>query len=157
VNKWETIVNEGDVSNSIIFVAKGMMRQYYYKNGKDITEHFTYENGILTCLESFFNRTPSRIIVEAIEPAVVFEFFYDDIQRLIEMSPAMNRFYMAMLQEALIISQQKSDASRFESARQRYIRLLNEHPEIVKRASMNQIASYLVMTPETLSRIRSAL
>jgi CRP-like cAMP-binding protein len=73
------------------------------------------------------------------------------------MSPAMNRFYMAMLQEALIISQQKSDASRFESARQRYIRLLNEHPEIVKRASMNQIASYLVMTPETLSRIRSAL
>jgi CRP-like cAMP-binding protein len=95
--------------------------------------------------------------VEAIEPSVIFEFKYDDIERLVESSPEVNRLYRKMLEQALILSQQKADVWRFESAKKRYIRMMNEYPEIIKRAPMNQIASFLFMTPETLSRIRSSI
>lgn len=157
VDKGETILPEGEVADSIILVAKGMVRQFYYKNNKDVTEHFTYEGNMLMCIESFFKRTPSKIIVEAIEPSVIFEFKYDDIERLVESYPEVNRLYRKMLEQALILSQQKADVWRFESAKKRYIRMMNEYPEIIKRAPMNQIASYLFMTPETLSRIRSSI
>jgi CRP-like cAMP-binding protein len=95
--------------------------------------------------------------VEALELTVIFELKWDDIQRLVEISPEMNRFYRKLLENALILSQQKADAWRFETAKNRYQRMLKEYPEVIKRAPMLQIASYLLMTPETLSRIRSEI
>lgn len=157
VNKGETILAEGEVARSIIFVGRGMVRQFYYKDGKDVTEHFTTEGNMMACLESLFSRTPTHILVEALEPSVIFEFMYDDIQRLVESSPEINRFYRRVLEWALILSQQKADALRFESAKNRYLRMMKEYPEVIKRAQMAQIASYLQMTPETLSRIRSGI
>jgi CRP-like cAMP-binding protein len=92
-----------------------------------------------------------------LELTVIFELKWDDIQRLVEISPEMNRFYRKLLENALILSQQKADAWRFETAKNRYQRMLKEYPEVIKRAPMLQIASYLLMTPETLSRIRSEI
>lgn len=157
VEKGGTILTEGEVANSIMFVGRGMVRQFYYKNKKDVTEHFSYEGSVLACLESLFTRQPSKIIVEALELTVIFELKWDDIQRLVEISPEMNRFYRKLLENALILSQQKADAWRFETAKSRYQRMLKEYPEVIKRAPMLQIASYLLMTPETLSRIRSEI
>ena len=61
------------------------------------------------------------------------------------------------MENSLILSQNKADSLRFESANERYMRLLKEHPEIVQRAPLSCIASYLQMTPETLSRVRASL
>jgi CRP-like cAMP-binding protein len=155
VDKGEIILNEGDIARSIMFVAKGMVRQFYYKGKRDITEHFSYEGCVLTCIESFFNQEPTRIIVEAIEPSYIFELMYNDIQRLVNESHEFNKFYRKLLEYSLIVSQQKADSWRFETAKSRYINLMNNHPEIIKRAPMSQIASFLLMSPETLSRIRS--
>ena len=63
--------------------------------------------------------------------------------------------YRKMLEASLILSQRKADSIRFESARERYERLLKNNPEIIRRAPLNQIASLLEMTPETLSRVRA--
>lgn len=71
--------------------------------------------------------------------------------------PAVAYFYGKMLENCLIDSQQKADACRFETASARYHRLLNEHPEVIKRAPLIHIVSRLGMTPETLSRVRAGL
>lgn len=148
-------LNEGEIANEIVFVGKGMLRQYYYKNGKDLTEHFSYEGCIAMCLESFLKQEPTRLIVETLEPSVIYLFRYDMIQKLTEESWEINMFYRKILEYSLIVSQIKADSWRFETARERYNLLLERHPEIIKRAPLAHIASYLLMTPETLSRVRS--
>ena len=132
--KGAIALNEGEVAHELVFVGKGMLRQYYYKNGKDVTEHFSYEGCIVMCIESFLKQVPTRLIVETLEPSIIYLFEY-----------------------SLIVSQVKADSWRFESARERYNLLLETHPEIIKRAPLAHIASYLLMTPETLSRVRSGV
>ncbi|MCI6338135.1 MAG: Crp/Fnr family transcriptional regulator, partial [Prevotella sp.] len=95
------------------------------------------------------------LMVEALEDCVVYEVPYNKLMALTEISWEINLFYRKILEYSLIVSQIKADAWRFETAHERYIRLMNTHPEVVKRAPMAHIASYLLMTPETLSRVRS--
>ena len=150
-------LKEGVIANEIVFVGKGMLRQYYYKNGKDVTEHFSYEGCILMCIESFLKRVPTRLMVETLEPVVLYLFPYDEIQKLTQENWEINMFYRKILEYSLIVSQIKADSWRFETARERYNLLLERHPEIIKRAPLANIASYLLMTPETLSRVRSGV
>ena len=150
-------LKEGAIANEIVFVGKGMLRQYYYKNGKDVTEHFSYEGCILMCIESFLKRVPTRLMVETLEPVVIYLFPYDEIQKLTQENWEINMFYRKILEYSLIVSQIKADSWRFETAHERYNLLLEQHPEIIKRAPLANIASYLLMTPETLSRVRSGV
>ena len=122
MEKGEILLKEGQVSHHFVVVAKGMVRQFYYKNGKDVTEHFSYEG---------------------------------DILKLSKESWEINMFYRKMLEYSLIVSQKKADSWRFETARERYLRLMETQPEVIKRAPLAHIASYLLMTPETLSRVRA--
>ena len=155
--KGAIALNEGEVAHEIVFVGKGMLRQYYYKNGKDVTEHFSYEGCILMCIESLLKQEPTHLMAEALEPAVVYMLPYDVLQKLLEQSKEINAFYRKVLEYSLIVSQIKADSWRFETARERYNLLLHHHPEIIKRAPLSHIASYLLMTPETLSRVRSGV
>ncbi len=153
--KGEAILKQGEIANGIVFVGKGMLRQFYYKNGKDVTEHFSYEGCILMCIESFIKQEPTRLLVEALESATYFELPYDKLQMLIDTNPEINTFYRKIIEYSLIVSQVKADGWRFETARDRYSLLSEQHPEVIKRAPLSHIASYLLMTPETLSRVRS--
>lgn len=155
--KGDMILKKGDISNAILFVGKGMLRQFYYKNNKDVTEHFSYEGCILMCIESFLKQEPTKLMVEALEPTIVYLFPYDVVQTLAEENWEINMFYRKTLEYSLIVSQIKADSWRFETARERYNLLFNTHPEIIKRAPLAHIASYLLMTPETLSRVRSGV
>ena len=155
--KGAIALNEGEVAHEIVFVGKGMLRQYYYKNGKDVTEHFSYEGCILMCIESLLKQEPTHLMAEALEPAVVYMLPYDVLQKLLEQSKEINAFYRKVLEYSLIVSQIKADSWRFESARERYERFLREIPTVARTASVNDMASYLLMTPESLSRVRSAV
>ena len=75
--KGETILEEGKVCSALYFVDKGMVRQYYYKNKKDVTEHFSFEGRIVFCIESFLKQEPSRLIVEALENSVLYAIPHD--------------------------------------------------------------------------------
>lgn len=155
VAKGEQLIKEGEISRNLVFVGKGMIRQFYFKNGKDVTEHFSYEGCIMMCIESLFKQTPSHLIAEALEPSTVFLLPIDKLHLLMDMSKEINTFYQRILEYSLITSQIKADSWRFETAKERYNHLLETHPEVVKRAALSHIASYLLMTPETLSRVRS--
>ncbi|VFB12712.1 cyclic nucleotide-binding protein [Bacteroides heparinolyticus] len=153
--KGEILLKEGQISHNIVIVGKGMLRQFYYKNGKDLTEHFSYEGCIIICIESTLKQEPTRLMIEALEPSIVYLLPYNKLLMLTEMSWEVNMFYRKILEKSLITSQVKADSWRFETARERYNRLMANQPEVVKRAPLLHIASYLLMTPETLSRVRS--
>ena len=117
--KGAIALNEGEVAHEIVFVGKGMLRQYYYKNGKDVTEHFSYEGCITMCIESFLKQVPTRLIVETLEPSIIYLFPRDMIQKLARENWEINMFYQKILEYSLIVSQIKADSWRFESARER--------------------------------------
>lgn len=157
VAKGEILLREGEISRDLILVGKGMLRQFYHKHGKDVTEHFSYEGCVLMCLESMLKQEPTRLMVEALEDSVIYRLSYNKLMTLCELSAEINRFYRKVLEFSLITSQVKADAWRFENANERYLRLFKEHPEVIKRAPLSDIASYLLMTPETLSRVRAGM
>ena len=92
-----------------------------------------------------------------VEPTVYHRISFSEFSDLLKTSLAINRLYQKILEWALMLSQEKADSWRFESARKRYLRFQQEYPEAAKRASVNHIASYLLMTPESLSRVRAGV
>lgn len=154
-DKNELILEQGQVSRHFYIVESGLIRQFYYKNGRDVTEHFSHEEKIASCIESLFLGTPTNLMVEAIEPSVVHLIGYDDWKALCNEKSSINRLYHAVLERQLIISQRKADSWRFENASERYDRFCRDYPEAAKRASIADIASYLLMSSETLSRVRA--
>jgi CRP-like cAMP-binding protein len=155
LKKGERLVDRGELCNYIFFIEKGMVRQFYFKYNKDLTEHFSCEGDVLTCIESFFLRQPSQLIVETLENTASWGVSFENWQRLTEESWEINMLYRTLMAKALILSQQKADMLRFEPAHVRYNRLLETQPQILQRAPLVHIASFLQMTPETLSRVRS--
>ena len=155
IKKGQNFLNEGDVCKQIGFVQKGLVRQYYYKNKKEFTVHFSCEGDVFICIESFLRQVPSRLIVEALENTVIYGLPHDEVLALGAECYEIEVLYRGLLENSLILSQVKMDMFRMETANERYNRLLREQPEIVKRAPLSHIASYLLMTPETLSRVRA--
>ena len=157
IAKGDLLVKEGDICKYMYYVQKGMIRQFYFKAGKDLTEHFSYEGNMIICIESYFKQEPTRLMVETLEPSVVWELPKAQIEELASKYDDIEQLYRKFIEHSLIESQIKADALRFEPAHERYNKLLRLHPEILTRAPLVYIASLLQMTPETLSRVRSSL
>ena len=153
----ETILNDGDVCRYIYWIVKGLVRQYYFKNGKELTEYMAAENTICMSIESLFREAPSHQIIHALEPTVIFALPMKDLEAVAMKSVNIQMLYRKILEESLIISQHHADMLRFESAQDRYRRLVKESPQLILRAPLVYIASYLQMTPETLSRVRNSV
>ena len=154
--KGERILDEGDVCRSMLYLEKGLTRQFYFKYDKDLTEHIAYEGGVVICLESYLKEEPTRLMIEALEPTIAWGIPKDKIEELALKDAEIGVWYRKLFEASLIESQVKADTLRFEPAHERYNKLLQLHPEILKRAPLVYIASLLQMTPETLSRVRSA-
>ena len=157
-HKGGIIWGEGEVCNSLLYIEQGLLRQYYVKHGKNVTEHLSYEgNGVVWCIESYFHQTPTHLLMEALEPSVVWEIPRDLMEDISDKNCDIAYLYRRFFEDSLILSQVKADMLRFESAKERYSRLMQLFPEIIKRAPLTYIASYLQMSLETLSRVRSSM
>ena len=154
--KGAMVLNEGEVCNNIYYIDKGLLRQFYYKNDKELTEHLGVENTIVMCIESLFREEPTHLLVEALEPTIIYALPKQRLEQVALHKVNIQILYRKILEESLILSQVHADLVRFESAQDRYKKLCKLMPQVVLRAPLVYIASYLQMTPETLSRVRAA-
>ena len=154
--KNEMVLREGETCNNIYWVVKGLVRQFYYKNGKELTEYMATENSIVMCIESLFLEQPTHLQIKTIEPTVLIAIPKVELEAVAMKSVNIQILYRKILEESLILSQVHADMLRFESAQDRYQKLIKRQPQLVLRAPLVYIASYLQMTPETLSRVRTA-
>ncbi|MBQ2129142.1 MAG: Crp/Fnr family transcriptional regulator [Prevotella sp.] len=154
--KGELILAEGEICTNIYWIARGLVRQFYFKNGKELTEHMATENNIVMCIESLFKEEPTRLQIVALEPTVIYALPKEALEQASMRSVNIQMLYRKILEESLIQSQIHADMLRFESAQDRYVKLVKRQPQLVLRAPLVYIASYLQMTPETLSRVRTS-
>ena len=155
-SKGEMILKEGEVCENIYYIDKGLVRQFYFKNNKELTEHIGSDREIFMCIESLFKEEPTRLQIEALEPSSIYLIPKHRLEQVALHNVNIQILYRKILEESLIISQIHADLLRFETAQNRYLRLCKMKPQVVLRAPLVYIASYLQMTPETLSRVRAA-
>lgn len=154
--KGSIILKEGEVCKDICYIDKGLIRQFYYKYGKMVTEHLGEDHTIFMCIESLFKEEPSKIQVEALEATTIYAMPKAALERVALHNVNIQLLYRKILEESLIISQVHADLVRFETAQNRYMRMCKLMPQVILRAPLVYIASYLQMTPETLSRVRAS-
>ena len=154
--KGEMILKEGEVCENIYYIEHGLVRQFYFKNGKQITEHLGEDRTVFMCIESLFREEATKLQVEAIEPTTVYALPKQRLEQVALHNVNIQILYRKILEESLIISQVHADLVRFETAQDRYNKMCKLSPQVILRAPLVYIASYLQMTPETLSRVRAA-
>ena len=154
--KGELVLKEGDVCRNFYYIDRGLMRQFYFKHGKEVTEHLAQDHTIVMCIESLFKEEPTHLQIETLEPTVVYAIPKVDLERVALHNVNIQILYRKILEESLISSQVHADLVRFETAQDRYKKLCKLMPQVVLRAPLVYIASYLQMTPETLSRVRAS-
>ena len=156
-SKGEMILKEGEICRYIYYIERGLIRQFYFKNGKQITEHLGEDRTMFMCIESLLREEPTKLQVEALEPTMVYALPKSKLEEVAMHNVNIQILYRKILEESLIISQVHADLVRFETAQNRYKRMCKLSPQVILRAPLVYIASYLQMTPETLSRVRSSV
>lgn len=155
-SRGELILKEGEVCKQFLYIDRGLVRQFYFKHGKEVTEHLGQEHSIVMCIESLFKEEPTKLQIEALEPTIAYGLPKADLERVAMHNVNIQILYRKILEESLITSQVHADLVRFETAQDRYKKMCKLMPQVVLRAPLVYIASYLQMTPETLSRVRAS-
>jgi CRP-like cAMP-binding protein len=155
VPKDHFMLREHTVSDYLYFIRKGAARIYYYKNDKEITEWIAMDEQFFLSITSFFQRTPSHLIIQTIEASEIYGIHHNDLMALADQHHDIEKLLRKMVTASLILSQQRMDSIQFETAQQRYDKLFKNFPNIIQRVPLSYIASFLGVTLETLSRIRS--
>jgi CRP-like cAMP-binding protein len=154
-SKGDHLFKEGEICRHMFYIEKGLVRVYYYSvSGKEITAWFSAENTLITALDSFYYHRPTHDYCEALEDSVVYPINFSDFETILN-SEKGARLAFYILYEITRKMTEFIGSIKFQSAEERYKALINENPEILQRTSLGHIASYLGITQETLSRIRS--
>ena len=155
--KLENIRLFADIIQPKKYQKGDIIRQHYLKHDKDVIEHLACEKDVVWCIDSYFNREPTHLMMDAVENSVLWEIPRDIMEELSDANGDIAYLYRSFFENSLMLSQLKADILRFESANDRYARLQQHFPEITRRAPLTMIASYLQMTLETLSRVRVSI
>jgi len=155
LKKGETILKEGEVCRSFYFVEKGYLRTWYNKSGVPINLNFTFEGEFISNLKSFKSREPSEVIIEAGEPAIIWVFDLNAMSLQQKTHAAISAFVRRLAVRVLLKSEEHSSLFKMYTPTERYHHIEKNRPQLLQRISLSQLASYLGVTRETLSRIRA--
>lgn len=156
--KKQFALQHGDVCQYFDFVVRGCLR--LYKVGDDGVYHilqFATENNWISDLASFHKKTKSRLEIDALEDTVVLRISYEDLIDLYMKAPKFNRIFRVLLENHFMQQQDRIGQLFSSTAEERYQSFLDTYPHLQNRLSQVQIAAYLGVTPEFLSRIRSRM
>lgn len=158
VRKKQFLLQEGDVCRQLAFVTSGLLRLYTidHKGEEHITQ-FAMEDWWASDLYSFLSGTPSKENIDALEDSEVLLIDRASRDALLEAVPKMERFFRLLMEANLVATRRRIIGLISDTAEQRYLAFLKTYPNLVERVPLNQIASYLGITPQSLSRIRKEL
>jgi len=146
----------GSYSKKIFFIKEGLARSYFFnKNGKDVTHCFYKENDAYAPIESLFYNKPSRYGPELLENSTIYIFEYCKVFKYKDKAIEVNKGIWMTIINSLLVSSDWMDSKQLNSALVQYNDMLENHPDILLRAPLGHIASYLGITQQTLSVIRS--
>lgn len=149
------LLREGEVANCIHFINKGCLRQWFNKDGKDITFQFFFENQPVASIESFMNNQPSLFSIESIEPSIIFSISKENFNMFMQLNPKAESYFQQFIFQRLNNYTHLFLSRIKDTPQERYEDLIKNHPEIIKRIPQHYIASYLGITAISLSRIRN--
>ena len=153
----EMLLKAGERTDYICLIIKGLVRGYYIdQNGNEITKCFSKEKD-WCCSYSYLTEAKSSFYIETLEETTLARLDIAKAEDIMKSYPRMREMVEKLLYRTIIESEKRVLSFAGMEARERYLSLLNENPEIVKRAKQEQIASYLGITPSSLSRIKKSL
>lgn len=158
LRKRQYILQEGDVCKYLMFVEKGLLRMYHVDDkGAEHMIQFAWEGWWMADTYSFLSGDISQYNIDAIEDAELLMITLPNFEAMLLQLPVMERYFRILFQNNIISKERRLINTISYSAEERYKRLVAAHPEMIQRIPQNLIASYLGLTPETLSRIRKKL
>jgi CRP/FNR family transcriptional regulator, anaerobic regulatory protein len=154
--KRQFLLQEGDVCTHIHFVVRGCLRSYKIdEKGNTHILQFATENNWINDLGSFHGERPSLLNIDALEDTVVLQISRDDLISIYNQAPKFHRIFRVLIENAFIRLQERLLQNISSTAEERYQSFLELYPHLVNRLSQVQIAAFLGVTPEFLSRLRN--
>ena len=158
LNKGDYFVKQNHVCRHIGFIVKGTLRNYYINDkAEETTSCFCTEGNLTTSYKSFILQQPSNLILQAIEDTKLLTIDYNNLQKLYSQSPIWQNIGRVVAEQEYIVMEQYASMLNNETAKEKYLRLLKEQPNVLQKANIEHIASYLGVTRRTLSRIRKEI
>lgn len=155
--KCYTLLNMGEHTQFIYFIVQGMVRGFYVDvEGKEITKCFAKENE-WCCVYNMLQEQASEYWIETLEDCELIELDVEYVKRLICTESVFQNLYTRLCTEAFIQSDVRSSYFQKMTAKERYKCLLNQQPDLIERVKQEQIASYIGITPTSLSRLKREL
>jgi CRP-like cAMP-binding protein len=154
--KKQYVLQEGDVCTQMNFVVRGCLRMYKIddKGGTHILQ-FAAENNWITDLGSFYTEKPSELTIDALEDTMVLRIGHDDLITLYTDAPKFHRIFRVLIENSYVSLQKRLLQTISSTAEDRYQYFIDTYPHLVNRLPQTQIASFLGITPEFLSRLRN--
>jgi CRP-like cAMP-binding protein len=151
------LLNQGKICNKVYFIEKGLARAFYFKDDQEVTSWFMQETDLIISVHSFYGQRPSHENIELLEDSIITSLGYADLQSIYKDFLEFNFIGRVLTEYYYTLSEERTFSLRLQPVKVRYESLLDTQPEIFNRVPLKYIASYLGMTPETLSRLRASV
>lgn len=152
--KNEIITRKGNVETFLSFIESGYVRFYIPDEEYGYTFNFSFEKEFTCAYDSFLTQAPSEYEMQALTETVVWQISYNDLQKIYSQTSVGN-YLGRFASEKLFLTKSKRELSLLTlTAKERYLKLFSEQPEVIKLIPLKYIASYIGITPQALSRIR---
>lgn len=158
IRRKQYLLQEGNICRHLAFVEKGLLRSYNVdEKGIEHMIHFAWEGWWMADMLSFLSIEPSTYHIDAIEDAELLLISRNDFEEMLLKVPVMERYFRILFQNNIISKERRLISSISNTAEEKFIHLSATNPELIKRIPQQLVASYLGITPETLSRIKKKL
>lgn len=155
IRKRQFLLNAGDVCQQIAFVEKGLLRSFVIDDrDHEHVMQFSAEGWWASDMKSFLSGEGADFNIEALEDSELLLLNKQSQEEMMLQLPVVDKYFRILMQNHIIALQRRIISSLSDSAEEKYTRLMDTCPDIINRASQQHIASFLGITPETLSRIR---
>ena len=158
ISKKEFLLREGEFCNMEAYVLKGCLIKYYIdEKGTEVVVQFAIEDHWTGDITSFYDRKPSQFFIEALEDSELLVLSPEKKEALLERVPKFERVFRILMQRHLSVTQDRLINTIVSSATEKYVSFLEQYPSLSNRVAQHYIASYLGISAEFLSKVRSRL